>query len=316
MIPSLVSVCIPCHNAASHVCQAIESVLAQSWQNIEIILVDDASTDGSLELCRQYESATFCLLRASFGNASRSRNFAFSQAQGALIKFLDADDLLSPNAIEAQVRRLDNRLDAVATSAWGRFYRDDPTSFQRNPQSVWRDMKATDWLVEAWRDASPMMQPGMFLIPRTMLNQVGGWDETLSLIDDFEFFARLLCHASEVLFVPEATLYYRSGLPGSLSGRKNRLAWESAMHSLLLGTDHLLKRRNDPQARLSCANVLQNFVYSVYPDYSDLSMSIQRRIADLGGSNLPMPAGPRLQVLYRLLGWKAAKRLQKLAGRS
>ena len=316
MASPLVSVCIPCHNAAPYVGQAIESVLSQSWPKIEIILVDDGSTDGSIRVCKRYESATLRVIPAAFGSASKSRNRALSEAQGELIKFLDADDLLSPGAIEAQVRRLGERSDAVATSRWGRFYGENFSTFQLNSQSVWRDMNATDWLVEAWYGAQPMMQPGMFLIPRAMLNQSGGWDETLSLIDDFEFFARLLCHASEVLFVPESTLYYRSGLPGSLSGRNGRRAWESALHSLLRGTDHLLQRRNDPQARLSCANVLQNFIYSVYPNHPDLRNLMQRRIAELGGSDLAMPAGPRLQALQRLVGWKAAKRLQKFAGRA
>lgn len=177
-------------------------------------------------------------------------------------------------------------------------------------------MNPLDWLVEAWRDAQPMTQPGTFLIPRTLLDRSGGWDESLSLIDDFEFFSRLFCHASEVLFTPEATLYYRSGLPGSLSSQKNRKAVESAFHSLLKGTGHLLQRRSDPEARLSCANVLQQFVYGVYPDHLDLRRVIQQRIQELGGSNLAISGGPRFQQLRRLVGWKATKRLQKLIGRA
>jgi hypothetical protein len=152
----------------------------------------------------------------------------------------------------------------------------------------------------------------MFLIPRALLDHAGGWDESLSLIDDFEFFARVLCHASEVLFTPEATLYYRSGLQGSLSGQKSRRAVDSAFHSLLKGTAHLLERRSDPQARLSCANVLQDFIYTYYPDYPDLRALIQQRIGELGGSELEVSGGPRFHQLRRLVGWKAAKRLQHI----
>jgi hypothetical protein len=148
------------------------------------------------------------------------------------------------------------------------------------------------------------------------LERCGGWDESLTLINDFEFFSRALCHASEVLFTPEATLYYRSGITGSLSGQKSRKAMESAFHSLLKGTGHLLKRRSDPVVRLSCANVLQQFIFEVYPDHPDLRQVIQQRVDELGGSNLPIPGGPRFHLLRRLAGWKAAKRLQKLAGRA
>ena len=309
-----VSVCIPCHNSAPYVGQAIDSILSQTWQSFEIIVVNDGSTDDSGEVLNHYESPRVKVISASLGSAAKSRNLALASAQGYWIKFFDADDLLHPEAIERQMERLSERVDAVASSAWGRFYSDDLGTFNLNPQSVWRDMGATDWLVEAWRDAQPMTQPGMFLIPRDLLNQTGGWDESLSLIDDFEFFARIFCHASEVLFTPEATLYYRSGLQGSLSGQKSRRAVESAFHSLLKGTAHLLERRSDPLARLSCANVLQDFIYTYYPDHPDLRALIQQRISELGGSDLEMSGGPRFHQLRRLVGWKAAKRLKKLAG--
>jgi hypothetical protein len=188
--------------------------------------------------------------------------------------------------------------------------------FQINHQSVWRAMAATDWLVQAWRDARPMTQPGMFLIPRTLLDQASGWDDSLSLIDDFEVLARVLCLSKAVLFTPEVTLYSRSGLPGSLSGQKTRRAVESAFHSLLRGTDHLLGHRSDPAARQNCANVLQDFIYTFYQDHPDLRASMQQRVEELGGSDLEPSGGPRFHHLRRLVGWKAAKRLQKWIGRA
>lgn len=316
MANNLVSVCIPCHNAIEYISQAIDSLLAQTWINLEVIVVDDCSTDGSTELLRRYSHPKLHVIHHNLGSAARSRNKALAAAQGEWIKFFDADDLLHPEAIENQLERLENREDAVASSAWGRFYDDDISTFKLNPQSVWRDMAGVEWLVEAWRDAQPMTQPGMFLIPRALIDQVGAWDESLTLTDDFEFFARLFCNASDVLFTQEATLYYRSGLPSSLSGQKSREAYESAVHSLLKGTDHLLQRRSDPDACLSCANVLQQFIYEVYPAHADLRLLVQEKIHSLGGSDLAPPGGPWYQRASRLIGWKAAKRLQRAAGRA
>jgi len=296
--------------------QAIDSILAQTWPQLEIIVVDDESTDCSVDVLQTYRLSNLQVIIASLGSAAKSRNHALAAAQGQWIKFFDADDVLHPNAVRQQMLRLAGREDAVASSGWGRFYGDDIRTFRPNPQSVWRDMNPLDWLVDAWRDAQPMTQPGMFLIPRALLDSVGGWDESLCLIDDFEFFARLFCNSSQVLFAPEATLYYRSGLAGSLSAQKGRKAMESAFHSLLKGTSYLLQRRSDPQARLSCANVLQQFIYEVYPDHPDLRSIIQQKVEELGGSNLPISGGPRFQHIRRLLGWKATKRLQKLIGRT
>jgi hypothetical protein len=176
-------------------------------------------------------------------------------------------------------------------------------------------MASLDWLVEAWRDAQPMMQPGLFLIPRELLSVTGSWDVSLSLIDDFEFFARVISSAEQVLFAPKACLYYRSGLGNSLSSRKTLAAAESAFHAVMKGTGHLLSRRSDPGALLSCANVMQNFLYTFYPEYPDLCAAMSARIAELGGSDLPPPGGPWFQRARRLIGWKAARRLQRATGR-
>ena len=145
-----------------------------------------------------------------------------------------------------------------------------------------------------------------------MLFRSGGWDERLSLIDDFEFYSRVLCAAREVRFTPEAVVAYRSALPGSLSSRKDRRAMESAQLSLRLGTGHLLARRTDATARRSCANMLQNFVHEAWadPGCRDLAAALEPEIERLGGSDLPLPGGPRLQRLGHLIGWRRAVRLQ------
>lgn len=312
MSDPLVSICIPCRNAGDYLSQAIDSILSQTWANIEIIVVDDGSTDSSRDVLRSYSHSRLLIIHGCLGSAAKSRNLAYKSAQGDFIKFFDADDILCSDAITSQMQRLLYRVDAVASSPWGRFYRDDLNTFKPNPQRVWRDMNALDWLVESWRDAQPMMQPGMFLIPRPLLEKAGGWDESLTLIDDFEFFARLFCSASDILFAQNATLYYRSGIPGSLSGQKSDKAILSAYHSLLKGTQYLHQKRPDPQASLSCANILQQFVYEVYPDHADLLQVVQKKIDDLGGSQLAVPGGPRFQHIRRLLGWKITRRIQKL----
>lgn len=316
MTQPLVSVCIPCHNAAPYVGAAIDSILAQTWPKIEIIVVDDGSTDGSGTILDTYISSKILIIHQDNRGQCAAANRALAKAQGDLIKFFDADDLLSPESIEHQIHRLNDRNDAVASACWGRFHNDDLSSFTLNPQSVWRDLSALDWLTEAWVNGQPMMQCGLWLIPRSILECSGGWDESLSLINDFEFFARVLCQAKDVLFTAHATLYYRSGLANSLSGQKSRKAMESACRSLLMGTGHLLRRRCDPAARLSCANMLQEFIYSTYPDHPDLMRMVRQRIKELGGSNLAISGGPRFHQLRRLVGWKAARRLHKLAGRS
>lgn len=314
MNQTLVSILVPCHNAEKYVAAAIQSALDQTWPNKEIIVVNDGSTDGSSEALQQFEKRGVKVLDEKFGNASAARNRAYQKSSGDYIKFFDADDLLDPRTIELQMNRLARSTTCVASAEWGRFYGEDFSTFKLNPQSVWRDINSLDWLVEAWMDARPMMQPGLFLIPRAVLDHSGLWDERLTLIDDFEFFARVLCHSEQVLFAPGARLYYRSGMQGSLSGRKSRKAVESAFHSAKMGTSHLLSLRHDEKAKLACANVLQDFIYTYYPEHPDLLQLIAQRVNQLGGSNL-LPSGPpRFEKLRKVIGWKLARRLQALAG--
>jgi glycosyltransferase involved in cell wall biosynthesis len=305
-----VSILIPSHNAEPHLKEAIESALGQTWPNKEVIVVDDGSTDDSLEIAREFANRGVVVLSQPKRGASAARNRAFTASSGAYVKYLDADDLVHTHLLEAQMERISDSDTAVASAAWGRFYNDDLSTFSLSPQIVWRDMDARDWLVESWMDARPMMQAGIFLIPRPLIEARGGWNETLSLIDDFEFFARILSSASEVRFAPGVPIYYRSGRSGTLSKAANCQAAESAFKSVLLGTGHLLAVRDDARARCACANLLQDFIYTYYPGHNDLLRKAVHRIEELGGSDLP-PTGTRpFEQLCDIFGWKVAKRIQ------
>jgi glycosyltransferase involved in cell wall biosynthesis len=307
-----VSVLIPCHNAERWAPGALDSVLRQTWKDIEVVVVNDNSTDNSAAILAKYAENGVRVITEKCGSAAKARNKAYQNSTGQFIKFFDADDLLAPESIQLQMERLNGSHTAVASSEWGRFYNDDLSTFKLNPESVWRDMDARDWLVEAWAVARPMMQPGLFLFSRPLMEHAGLWNEQLTLIDDFEFHSRLLSHASEIRFTAGARLFYRSGLAGSLSGQKSRKAVESAFQSLMLGTSHLLAERSDAAAKRACANLLQDFIYTYYPEHSDLRAQMTRRIEELGGSDLLPDGSPRFQQLRRFVGWKAARRAQRL----
>ncbi len=242
-------------------------------------------------------------------------NDAYRAADGDLIKFFDADDLLSPEFIERQVDQLGGSTTHVASAEWARFY-EDPSEATFEREVVWRDMDPVDWLVAAWNDARPMMQCALWLIPRPILEEAGLWDERLSLINDFEFFARILVHADGVRFTPGARLYYRSGLGDSLSGKDSREHVESAFLSLMEGTQHLLDREDSPRTRRAAANMLQDFIYGYYPHHPDLRAKVRARIEELGGSDLEPEGPPGFEMLRPVLGWKLARRIERFTERN
>lgn len=309
----IVSVVMPCYNAAHHLDEAIRSVLDQTHRDLELIVVDGGSSDDSWQVIESFVEdqrvKPVRIERSDAPNAAATRNRGLSAARGGYVKFVDADDVLHREMVQKQFERLQDRDDCVASSEWGRFSGDDLSTYQPSRQSVWRDMDAREWLVESWMDARPMTQCGMFLIPRTLLDRVGGWDERLTLIDDFEFFARVLCEAREVLFTPDCPMYYRSGLSGSLSGTKDDRAIDSAFLSATLGVDHLLAKRTDAQAKRACANIMQDFVYTFYPASPDLQAKAEKRVHELGGADIVPGGGGKFHLARRFVGWKLARRL-------
>ena len=314
MTTPLVSVLIPCFNAAPYVGAAIESVLAQTHSPIEVIVVDDGSTDGSVAEIRAFADRGVVLLEQARGNAAAARNRAFAGSAGDFIVFLDADDVIASGHIAALLDRLEPGSRAVAMGQWDRFTQ-APGDARFPPRPGYHDAAGADWLCEDWSSGQPMTQCGTFLIPRSLLESVGGWDERLSLIDDFEFFARLLTASAGVRFAPDARLFYRSGHGASLSAQTSRKAAESACLSLLTGTGHLLAARDDPQTRRASANMLKTFDYTFYPAFPDLRRKLDARIGELGGSDLPPVGPPGFHALRRWIGWRPARRVQQLADR-
>lgn len=313
-MPPLVSVLTPCYNVAIWLPAAVASVRAQTWRRYEIILVDDGSTDDTLAVANRLSGPDLKILHQPNGGQSSAFNAAFRHAQGDFIEFLDADDLLHPRKLEVQIERL-QQLPAgwVASGAWARFTA-DPAAAVFQPEAVWRDLSPVDWLVSSWQGGG-MMHGAAWLAPRTAVETGGPWDERLNLINDFDFFSRLLLASQGVAFCPEARSYYRSGLPGSVSGRTSRHAWESAFLSTELGTKSLLNREDSPRTRRAAALNWQRFVYSAYPFAPDLVARGETQVRALGGCTLKLDGGRAFQILRRVFGWKFARRAQILGRR-
>lgn len=308
----LVSILIPCYNAGQWLAETLESALAQTWQNKEIILVDDGSTDNSLEVAKQFESRGVKVIPQQNKGAGAARNRALSQAEGDFLQYLDADDLLAPDKIERQIQLLqDGNSQFVAAGEWARFYQ-APAEAKFTPEPVWHDMPPVDWLICSW-EGGGMMHPAAWLIPRALAHRVGFWNETRAPNDDAEYFCRVVLASLGVKFCYGAKSYYRSGNTSSLSSTKSRAGWESAFHILELCTQHLLAKEDSPRTRHACATSLLRLIYAVYPDAPELVQQLETQVKLLGGSNLKPSGGAIFQLTALVLGWKLAKQIQRLA---
>ena len=132
-----VSVLIPTYNCARFLPQAIESVLAQSFQDFEIIVVDDGSTDDTTQVVARYPRVRYILKEHS--GISASRNAAVAAATGEIVTFLDADDLWLPQILEKQVAYLDADPACMLVYVDGEnFYQDENASRSAPQQELFR----------------------------------------------------------------------------------------------------------------------------------------------------------------------------------
>lgn len=306
----LVSILIPCYNAAPWLADTLESALAQSWKRVEVVVVNDGSTDGSGAIARRFADRGVRVIEQANTGPGAALNRALVESTGELVKFLDADDLISPDAVAIQVGALrEAEANTIAVGEWARF-RDHALEAQFEPRAGWRDGAPVDWIVETWEDGEPMYQNAMFLIPRTLLDSAGGWNEGLTLINDHEFYTRLVLASSGVKFTPGARVYYRSGIPGSVSRRSSRAACESAKRSVLLSAGHLLESENSPRTRRAAARMIRNITYSFYPEHPDLAEELEQEVTRLGGTDLRPQGGAAFRAIASVAGWRTALRVR------
>ncbi len=309
MSRSLVSIIIPCYNAERWVAATIEAALQQTWPDKEIIVINDGSRDNSLAVARQFEAQGIRVIDQANAGASAARNAGLQAARGDHVQFLDADDLLAPDKIEHQMRLLLALGPRVITSSRWAHFRDAPTEAVFTEHANYRDLLGVEFLQLHWEQAC-MMQPGAWLAPRPLLEAAGPWNESLSLNDDGEYFARVMLSAERIVFCRASRAYYRVHGGIRLSARRDRRALESLFRSVELTTAHLLAADASARTRAAVAYAWKWAAFELYPCAPDLAERAEAFSRQFGGSPRPFPAGAKFQWTARLLGWRLAKRLR------
>ncbi len=214
----LISVVMPCYNAAPYLMEAVESALRQSYGNVELILVDDGSSDASpgigASLAQRY-SGRVTLLHTRRAGPYPARNLALQSARGEFVAFLDADDWWESTALEKLHGALVGARADIAYCGWqnvGEGVTSEPyvPPPYEQTDAIEAFLRTTPWPIHA------------ALIKRAIVDQLGGFSVSRFSSMDYDFWLRALALTRRIVRVPEVLAYYRWHGPSQVSAVKSR----------------------------------------------------------------------------------------------
>ena len=194
----LVSVVIPCYNHARFVSDAIQSVLKQTYKSIEIIVIDDGSTDNTERIVRSYETVQYT--KQKNRGVTYARNVGLRLSSGSYVLFLDADDRLLSHAIEIGIESLKNNLDCALT--FGSFYMID---IEGNKRGLCHPLHKRNYEYSDFLERNFIGNPGVALYRKRFLETFIGFDTANQPAGDYDLYLRIskvfpiACHCEPVL---------------------------------------------------------------------------------------------------------------------
>jgi glycosyltransferase involved in cell wall biosynthesis len=254
----VVSVIMPCYNQGRYLDEAVESVLAQTYQNFEIIVINDGSTDAeTIEILRDYQKPGVAILHTENRGPAAARNTGIEQARGQYILPLDADDRIAPTYLEQAVKILDENSNVGIVYCEAEFFGEKTGKF----------------------DLPGFNFPGILLgnmifnssfYRKTDWEKVGGYKDNYRGWEDYDFWLSLLELGREVIRIPE-TLYFYRQINTSRSNSMNRQNWVE---------DYTRLFQNHPNLYIPNINILFEHIVDMREDihqtHSRLAQALQQ----------------------------------------
>ncbi len=318
----LVSIIIPVFNAEEYLAETIKSAMAQTWPNKEIIIVDDGSTDNSLNIAAEFKDACVRIFNQENKGASAARNKGLSEAKGEYIQFLDADDLLSPEKVEAQVLLLQGHDFAISNCATIHFF-DHAPPLGIQPVHEWYTEGSTNrvsFLTKLYGGGligptyGGMIAVHAWLCSKAVIDKAGKWNEELTVDDDGEYFCRLILASREIIYSYNSICYYRKYEKSkSLSSKNDLRASQSRLMATHLKAQYLLENTDDSETKLALSRLYWELAISFYPKYINLSTEAEKRAKALAPNFHFEPYNSGVTAtLSKFIGWKGLRAIQYL----
>jgi glycosyltransferase involved in cell wall biosynthesis len=206
----LVSIIIPTYNDGPIVCQAIDCALNQTYQNCQLIVVDDGSTDNTKEMLTQIYGDRIIYVRQENRGTGSARNTGIRIASGKYLQFLDADDLLEPDKISIQIDQLQTITDkALSYCDYAICDIDDSSVTYKRISSVLQKENPFEDIMMKW-ETDLSIPVHSFLFDMVFFKECGiAFDESLPSNEDWECWMNIFALDPTVVFIDKVLAYYR-----------------------------------------------------------------------------------------------------------
>ncbi|HEY0978059.1 MAG TPA: glycosyltransferase family 2 protein [Flavobacteriales bacterium] len=299
-----VAVVIPCFNVEAHLASALDSVLAQHHTDLDIVCVDDGSSDGTRAVIERYCAAHPERIRGIYrsnGGASQARNVGLEQSEGDFVQFLDADDMLAPDKISAQVALLRADTDLVV----GDFEQVMPDGMLLPALSLYD----RPWMALV---RTRMGTTSANLWSRRAVQRAGGWNEALASSQDYELIFRMLKNDATVVWDPHQRTRVLKRASGSISRTDVMRNWDRYIALRRSMKDHL--ETLDPRRYAEEIESLRQYIFMALRIVAkqDRKKAVQEYARSVGRGFVPLvgPATTEKYVLFhRLLGFANTERM-------
>lgn len=302
------SIIIPCYNAELWIGECLDSAIAQTYRPREIIIIDDGSTDASLEVIKQYAQEHPDLIQYETGPnrggcAARNRGFALSK--GEYVMFLDADDTMELETVAGQVERMAGRTDIVVSAPWWalQWVGDRWQRFDHQYALV------DDPLVGELRYGDYIPLPAL-LWPRAVIDALGGWDETLWANQDGDLRLRARLRGYPIVRSARGGFVYRRYSTDTVSGSSSYRSLESRVRVYEKVEQTLAESGRLEKYRFDLARAFHSIASGIMPLNEELGDRALGHAIRLGGIR-----SVHGTLQHRLLCYTIGlKRKERLAG--
>lgn len=312
MCKPLVSILIPLYNEEKYIAETITCCLNQTYPNIEVVVVDDHSTDQSLAIAKSFESDRVRVYVNPSKGACTARNYAFEKSKGDYVKYLDSDDYFTDGIIEKQMERMLEAGDeeTVVQSSLRYFHMPD------RPEEWLSGLKkdyepAMEYVLDMFRTSKHLWFPLMYLFPRSLVEQTEGWNPRHSNCEDAEFVATVVSKAKRVLFADKDYAVWRV-----FDDNKHLHAHKETKIQiadiLFYLAELILDYKDDQDSRSVCSKFISHQVFQYFLDFYPHLDHVEDLFKQHNLTWMKFEK-PHFHLVYKILGWNLTTFLLKKA---